>query len=120
MQQTFLEQLLAHPQRDGHLKGAQPRGSEGDVSFEQPLEFQERFVVENNVVEIGQARAGLGEAKFHGVSGEARIVLFASEALLLSGGDDIAIAHQRGCAVVIERGNSKYLHPARNFRRAYR
>ena len=38
---------------------------------------------------------------------EARVALLAREALLLRGGDDVAVAKQAGGAVVIERGDSE-------------
>ena len=41
---------------------------------------------------------------------EARVVLLAGEALLLGGRHDSSVHHQRGRAVVVERGETQNTH----------
>ena len=57
-QQVLLEQLLPQPERDRHLEGAEAARRQRDIGFQQPLEFQERLVVEDDVIDVGKAGAG--------------------------------------------------------------
>jgi hypothetical protein len=55
-----------------------PRGREGEVGLEQPLELEERLVVEGDVVDVGQLDAGLVEAVLDRLlPGKPEIVLLA-------------------------------------------
>src|SRR5579871_1267283 len=110
MQQRFLKQLLADPQRHCHLERSQSAWRIGEIRFEQPLELQERLVVKNNKIDIAERAAGLYQAILGRVRWKSGIVLLAREALLLRGRDNFAIAHQRRGAVVIKSGDSQNLH----------
>ena len=82
----------------------EPPRREREIRFEQALEFQERFVVEGDEVDIGGAHAGDVEARANGVVGKIRIVLHAREALFLGGGFDAAIDDECRRRIVVVRG----------------
>ena len=72
-----------------------PAGREGQIGLQQPLELQQRLVVEADVVEIARAsRPGLGQAVVDGVLRKPGVVLLAGEAFFLGGGDDPAVDDQ--------------------------
>jgi hypothetical protein len=50
---------------------------ESQVGFQQPLEFQERLVVEDDVIDILQGNPRFGQAVLDRVAREARIMLLA-------------------------------------------
>ncbi len=56
LQQAFLEQLLPQPQRHRHAEGAEAARREGEIGLEQALELQKRLVVEDDVVDLVEAR----------------------------------------------------------------
>ena len=58
-------------------------------------------------------RAGRLEARADRVHRERGVVLLAREALLLRGGHDRSVAHQRGRGVVVIGGDAEDLHPRR-------
>ena len=109
-QELLLEQLLLQPERDRHAKGTEAPGGECKIGFEQPFELEERLVVERDMIDVGEADAGLGQAIGDGVMRETGIVLLAGEALLLGGGDDLSVDDQCRGTVVIERGQSENSH----------
>src|SRR5579864_5649122 len=94
MEQTFLEKLFANPQRDGHLERTQAPWREGQISFEQTLELQERFVVKDDVVDVIERHAVLSQAVFHSVLGEPGIVFLSREPFFLGRCDDFPIAYE--------------------------
>ena len=75
-QQLLLEQLLLQPERDRHAKGAKALGRKREIGFEQPLEFEERLVVERDVVDLAERDAALGQAIGEGVMRENRNRVF--------------------------------------------
>jgi hypothetical protein len=109
-QQRLLEQLLLQPQRHGHAEGVEAARGEGEIGLEQPLELEERLVVEGDVVDVRQLDAGRVETVVHRVLREAGIVLLAGEALFLSRTDELAVRDQRRGAVVIESRDSQDPH----------
>src|SRR3984957_3642980 len=50
-QQVLLKQFLAQPERDRHLERAKSARRHRDIGFQQPLEFEERLVIEHDMVE---------------------------------------------------------------------
>ena len=99
--QVLLEQLLADPDRHRHAEGPEAARRVGHVGLQQPLELQERLVVEGDMVHLVQPDAGLVEHAAHRVRGEARVVLLAGEPLLLRGGDRLSVHEKRGRAVMV-------------------
>ena len=109
-QQGLLKQLFLQPQRDRHLEGAEAARRHRDVGLQQPLEFEERLVVEHHVVEAVGGDAGFFQAIGDGVVREGGIMLAPGKAFLLGGGDDAAVLDQRRGAVVVECGNPENAH----------
>src|SRR5690606_39397959 len=73
----------------------------------QPVELQERLVVERDPVEVGGLDPGAVEAVADGVPREVRVVLLAREALLLRRGDDLAVPQEAGGGVVVVRRDAE-------------
>ena len=74
-QQVLLKQLLPQPERDRHLEGAESARRKRDVGFQQPLEFEERLVVEHDVIELAGRNAGFCKAIGNGVVRKRGVVL---------------------------------------------
>src|SRR5262249_44769420 len=109
-QQDFLEQFFLEPQRHRHAERTEAARRKGEIGLEQPIEFQERFVVEGDVIDLGDADAAGVKAIARGVMGKTRVVLLAGEALLLGGRHDAAVREQAGGAVVIKRRYAENAH----------
>ena len=58
LQQALLEQLLLQPERDRHAERAEAARCERNIGFQQSFEFQERLVVEHDVIEFVESCAG--------------------------------------------------------------
>ena len=90
----------------------EPTGGDCQVGFEETLEFEERLVVESDVVEVLGLEAGLGQAVGDCLVRELVIVLAAGEPFLLGRSDEFAIDKQDGCRIVVEGrypGNGRQL-----------
>ena len=74
---------------------AQPR-------LEQPIELDERTLVEGDHIEVAGPQTRLSQAECSSVARKARVVLAPGESLFLRRRDDLAIAHQCGGRIVIE------------------
>jgi hypothetical protein len=107
---VLLEELVLHPHRQRGAERAEAARREGEVGLEQPLELEERLVVEGDVVDLGELRAGRFQAGADRLVREGRVVLLAREALFLRGGDHLAVAQQRRGAVVVVRGDAEDSH----------
>jgi len=83
-------QLLAQPQRHAHQEELEAPGGVGDIGLEQPVEFQQRLVVERDEIQLLGRDPALREAEVHGVLGEVVVVLLAREALFLGRRHDAA------------------------------
>ena len=103
-------ELLVDPERHGLAEGPERAGEGRDVGREHPLELQQRLVVEAHGVELLGADAALAQDVLHGPAGEVGVVLLAAEPLLLAGGDDLAVAEDRGGGVVVEAGQPEDVH----------
>ncbi len=79
----------------------------GEIRLDQPIELQQRLVVEADVVDVGGRQPCRAQAVVDRLHGKPFIVFLAGEALFLRRGDHIAVDEQRGRGVVIERGNSE-------------
>ena len=77
---------------------------------EDPLELDERLLVEADEVEIIHEDPALGQAVLDRMARKALVVLLAREALLRRGGDDPAVAHQAGRRIVIEARDAQDVH----------
>src|SRR5205814_9838509 len=74
-EQVIQEELLAQPHRDRHREALEAIRRKGDVSFKEPLELQQRLVVERDDIDAGNISAGLLQALRDRVLGEARVVV---------------------------------------------
>ena len=101
--QVLEKQFFAQPHRQRQAKRCKTPGRERQIGFHQAFELEERLVVKRHVIDLGGGHAGLLKAIAQGIERKIRIVFFARKALFLRRGDDLAVAHQRGGAVVIER-----------------
>ncbi len=104
---------LANPERDGHQERAPARRCIGQVTVQNPVKLQERLLIEGNKVQLASLDAAFAQTILHGVFGENRIMFFAGEAFLLRCGNDLAVAHQAGRAVVVKSGEAQDVHGAR-------
>ena len=110
IQGLLLKQLLPHPQRNRHLERTQSGRGEGEIGFDQPLELQEGFVVENDIVQIVEMDSGFRQAVRHRVAGKTGVVFFPAEALFLSSRYHLAVFHQGRGAIVVKSRNSEDAH----------
>ncbi len=109
-ERVSLEQLVLHPQRERMAKGREPARRERQIRLEQPLELQERLVVEGDVIELCRLDAGDLQAGLDRVLRKRRVVLLAREALLLGRGDDFAIDDQRRRGIVVVGRDAEDAH----------
>ena len=106
-QQRFLKKLLLQPQRHRHAKRTEPARRESEIGLEQPLELQKRLFVEGDEVDVAPRNTCFLHAIAQRVDRKIRVMFLAREALFLCGRDDLAVAHDRGSAVVIERRDTE-------------
>ena len=85
---------------------------ESEIGFEQPLEFEERLVVEDDVIDSAKADLGFVQTILDGVARKPGVVLLAGEALLLRRRDDPAIGDERRCTIVVEGRDTKNVQGA--------
>src|SRR5690606_11446509 len=83
---------------------------EREVRLQQPLEGEERLVVERDGVEVGGRDPAFAETVRDGVRRERRVVLEAGEALLLRRRHDPPVADEAGRGVVVETGEAEDGH----------
>ena len=94
-------QLLPQPRRQHARPGRQSARRDGQIGFQHPRELGDRLVVEDDGIEVRRRQPGVPQAKLNRVLRETLVILAPGEALLLRGGEDAAIPHQRGGGVVI-------------------
>ena len=51
LEQALEEEFFLEPDRDGRTEGVEPARSHGQIRLDQPLEFDERLVVERHIVD---------------------------------------------------------------------
>src|ERR1700681_723374 len=100
-------QLFFQPDRHRFRERRKPRRCVIEVGFEQAIELENRFIVEADLIELLDGESSLFETELDGARREARIVFDASEALLLSCRDDLAVNDDARCGIVIERRDSE-------------
>jgi hypothetical protein len=77
------------------------------IRFQQAGEFQHRLVIENDAVQVRRLQPAVTQAKLDGLPRKIRLVLDARKPFFLRGGDDLAVAQQRGGGVVVIGGNAQ-------------
>ncbi len=85
-------------------------GSDVELGADDAVEGEEGEVVEDDGGELFGLDEGLSEAVVDGVAREAWVVLLAREALLLRGGDDLAVADEGRGRVVVEGRDPENRH----------
>jgi hypothetical protein len=105
--QLSREQLLAQPHRHGGDELSQPLRRDAEILLEEPLELEQRLVVEGDVVELLEREAPLGETVGDGAGRKTGVVTLAREALLLRRRDDLAVPHQAGGRIVVVRRDAE-------------
>ena len=101
-QERLQEELLAQPKRNGESERLEPTRAEGEVGLDEPLELEERLVVERDNVDVLQAASRGLEAILDRPVREARVELLACEALLLGRCHDAALLDNGRGTVVVE------------------
>src|SRR5438477_244349 len=99
--------LFFHPQRHRFQERPESRRRVVEISFQQPIEFQQRLIVKADIVQLIRGDAGLFETITSGMQREIMIVFDAREALFLSGGDNLAVDHETRGRVMIKRRNAE-------------
>lgn len=98
------EQLVLQPHGHGRDERTQAPGSKTEVGFEQALELQQGFVVENDRLDGLQADAGILQAPAQRRRRKGRVVTASGEALFLRGIDNAPVQQQRrGTVMVVGR-----------------
>jgi len=86
-------------------------GVRGDVSLEDPFEFNKGFVVKTDRVEVLSGNPAFPKTIVDGVSGEIPVVFSPCETLLLGCCNHMAVLKEAGRRVVIKTGNTEDFHP---------
>src|SRR5688500_1992706 len=84
-----------------------------EMGLQDPLELQERLVVEDDLVEVLEIASARVKAVSNRAGWEARIMLQAGESFLLHCGNQGPIMHKCRSAVMIEGRDAENLHPLR-------
>ena len=79
----------------------------GEIGFEEAVELEERFFVEDHVVDLIRREAAGLQHVVDGAGGKAGVVFDAGEPLFLGGRDDFPSGDQAGRAVVVVTGESE-------------
>ena len=110
-QTRFEPDFFLHPNRHRSPKRDQAAWRGREIRREQPFEFQKRFFVERDEIELGGAgETGFAQAVVDRMPGESGVVLSPRESLFLRSRHDLAVAHETGSAVVIKRRNAENVH----------
>jgi hypothetical protein len=106
----LLEQLVLQP--DGQRGRERPEAArrERKIGLEQPLELQERLVVERDVVDVCRAQTAFLQAVGDRLRGKARIVPDAGETFLLRRRDQLAVDREACGRVVVVRRQPEDAH----------
>src|SRR5437016_3402830 len=96
-------QLLLEPKRNGRLESAKAPGCERDVRLEEAVEFQERLVIERNIIKIARCESSFRQTIGDCMFWKGVIMFDAGESFFLRGGNDVAVDDQRCGAIVVER-----------------
>jgi hypothetical protein len=99
--------LFLEPERASLAEGSESSRRNAEVCLENPFEFQKGLVIEDNRLDIVESCLCLLQAEIERERGKRVITFFPCEALLLSRGDNCAVAKERRRAVMVEGRNSK-------------
>ena len=89
--------FLVQPQRYCTAEAGEAGGSVRKIGFKQAFELQERFLVEDNMIELIGHDAAFLEAVVDRVLRETVVVFLPREALFLSRSDNTPVLDEGGC-----------------------
>ncbi len=87
-------QFLLEPEWHRLLKRSEGCWCIGQLRLEQVFEFQQRFVVETDEIDVLWRYAGFLEAVVNGMRGKSLVVLLSGEPFLLGGRNNAAVDHK--------------------------
>ena len=93
MNLLFGLQFAAEPQRAGGSKRLATARRIGHGGFDDAVKFEQRLVVEHDMVELRGSDASFGEAVISGVTRQARVVFLARKSFFLGRGDNFAVSN---------------------------
>ena len=88
----------------------QERGKLWKVGHKNPLEFAERLLVKNDVVQVAGRDAGFLQAELDGSLRKAEVVLDPGEPLFLGGGDQLPVPEEGRGRVMVKTGDPEDVH----------
>src|SRR3954452_3632426 len=109
-QRPALEELVLDPHRQRGAERREALRRKGEIGLEQPLELEERLVVERDEVDLRRPCPGRRQAGGDRLVREARVVLLAREAFFLRGGGYLAVDEERRRGVVVIRRDAEDFH----------
>jgi len=98
-------QLFADPQRHRHHVRTEAARRAGDIRGQQPLELDERLLVEGDVIQLCGGDARFAQAVLDSPCRKRRIVLLAGEPFFLRGGDDPSVLDEDRRRIMVVRRN---------------
>ena len=106
-QEIFEEEFLLDPDRHGREERGGASGGERQIGFKQAFEFYEGLVIEDDVANVLEANAGLGQTIADRMLRKARVMFFSGEALFKGSGKNLAVADEAGGTVMIVGGDAE-------------
>ena len=103
-------ELLTQPQGHALTERSESHRRVRQIRLKEPVEFEERLVVERDVIEFGRVNPRFPKTVLDRKFGESVVVLLARKPLFLGRGNDLTISNQTCGAVVIKGGNSQDVH----------
>lgn len=77
---------------------------------QEPFELYQWFFVEDDIVEIFPTDAGFAETELDCFVGKVVIVFLSGKAFFFRGGDQLAVANERGRGIMVIAGNPQDVH----------
>jgi hypothetical protein len=93
------------PEWDGFKERLNAGWNASQISMQDAVELEEGLFIKRDMIHLFNAQASFPKAISDRVFGKRGIVFLAGKAFFLRGGDDFAVSHQAGRAVMVERGN---------------
>jgi hypothetical protein len=110
LQGTGDPQLVQHPADHGFAENFPRLRISLQDADQQPVELSKRPLIKDHVVQVFGVDLRFTQAKLDGVFRKTKVVLDAGKALLLGGGNKLAVAQDRSGSIVVITGNSKDVH----------
>src|ERR1700757_613899 len=108
-------EFVEHPADHGLAKHLPGSGVGLENAHQQAIEFAERPLVEDDVVQVLGVKLSLAQAKTDGVRGKTEVVLDPGKAFFFGRGDELPVAQERSRSIVVIAGNSENMHQLLSF-----